>query len=416
MLAILLQLTGCGGGNSDSASSTDGNVFSDLVIGEGFFVDSVVEGLAFRPGFSEDSAQLTGVTDSNGRFTYAFGAPLVFSVGDIVLGEVVIYDSLEAARITPVDMVNNATGVLEPAVQNIARFLQTIDYDGDPKNGIKIIEAVSDAARGVELDFDQPLTDFADDTRLVNLLAEIDKHTLSNSSELVPELAARTHLDESLNVKFTDDTFIGKFFVDYHTEMDFGVLVVSPDFQFSTLRTGHFSDGFFSSISGLVRMEPDEWFPWEINDRKVVNSFGAPFSSISLLAIFDNQYLVRFNGRRSFSLGSATLSKAIPIAEDEAVGIYSIEGQYRFCKATVTFNADNTGNLVCENEDSKPFIWEIDDFGGLSLSFSSAGVAEKDHILTLISGDLQSGEFLLELGYDLDAEENLVDILLFARK
>lgn len=100
----------------------------DLYASGGFFVDSPVEGLRYASG------NLSGWTDEQGAFEYAPDRPVTFAIGSTVLGEV------PAARwTTPIDLV--AGGHLDdPAVLNIAWFLQSIDRDGQPRDHIEISE------------------------------------------------------------------------------------------------------------------------------------------------------------------------------------------------------------------------------------------------------------------------------------
>jgi DNA-binding beta-propeller fold protein YncE len=93
----------------------------------GVFVDAPVEGIAYRMSTGE-----SGQTDSSGRFYYREGATATFSVDGVTLPPVAA-----KAEVTPLDMVG-ATTPDDPRAVALARFLQTLDADGNPDNGIRV--------------------------------------------------------------------------------------------------------------------------------------------------------------------------------------------------------------------------------------------------------------------------------------
>ena len=114
-------------GTGDGGTGDDG---TGLVVKTGYFVDSAVAGVDFVSGGQ------TGTTDSAGTFTYEEGKTLSLSVGGVNLGT-----TNPDENITPVDLVSGGTSESD-AVVNLTRFLQTLDDDGDPTNGISIGETV----------------------------------------------------------------------------------------------------------------------------------------------------------------------------------------------------------------------------------------------------------------------------------
>lgn len=139
-LSAVAALSGCGG-------STD-NSFEPLQAREpapetGVFIDSPVSNLAYRT----DTRQ--GFTNDDGEFDYILGETVIFSVAGIDL------PSAEAAAIvSPQDLVG--VGELEVdnlAVANIARLLQSLDTDGDPRNGIEIAAEVYNSDVKLLIDF-----------------------------------------------------------------------------------------------------------------------------------------------------------------------------------------------------------------------------------------------------------------------
>lgn len=115
---LLLAMYGCSSSSDSSTTTTP----SPTAV-SGLFLDAEVEGLTF----TTDSG-LTGQTDEYGTYKYLPGEQVSFSVGGVDLGTV---DG--APKCTPFDFATAST--------NIARFLQSLDADGDPTNGIDIVAA-----------------------------------------------------------------------------------------------------------------------------------------------------------------------------------------------------------------------------------------------------------------------------------
>ncbi len=167
LLLSLILVMGCGGGGSSGGSSSSstpdtettdtgtgdggtgdtgtgdtgtggggtGGGVSSLVIKTGYFVDSAVAGVDFVSGGQ------SGTTDAAGTFTYEEGKLLALSVGGVSLGT-----TMPDENVTPIDLVSGGT-IESDAVVNLSRFIQTLDDDGDPTNGINISEEVKAALK-----------------------------------------------------------------------------------------------------------------------------------------------------------------------------------------------------------------------------------------------------------------------------
>ena len=178
LIFTLFMLSACGGGSSGSSEDNRSS---------GVFVDSNVAGLAYT------TATLSGITSANGVFRYAAGETVTFSIGGIIIGS-----AEGTSTITPMDLVPSATSVSDEQVLNIARFLQTLDDNGDPNDGITISAAVSAAAINYSVDFSLSLDDFASDGDLLTILSELTTLTNAGPRNLVTASAARAHLQDSL--------------------------------------------------------------------------------------------------------------------------------------------------------------------------------------------------------------------------
>jgi len=179
-ISSVLLVTGCGGsGKDDSDSSVDG-------ILTGVFLDSAVSGIAFS------TESQSGVTNTEGEFTYLEGESVTFAVGEMALPTVTA-----APIVTPVDMGDN--GELDSqSVINIARLLQSLDEDGNPDNGISIPESAGEMAAPV--DFSLNGDAFANNDSVINLVA----NSGSSNTSLISAIDASAHLEETQLLPITE--------------------------------------------------------------------------------------------------------------------------------------------------------------------------------------------------------------------
>lgn len=191
--STLLALTACGSGGS-SSNSTPAKPPA-IQTAQGVFLDSAVEGLGYRSG------TLTGFTDNTGAFQYEVGETVTFSIGDIVIGT-----ATGADTIMPLELVASATDATDPMVINIARFLQTLDDDGDPDNGITILVSVRDLAADLTINFDQSIEAFTDDGEVQTAITTLTTVTNAGARMLVTAAAAQAHLNNTLQLLSGDDS------------------------------------------------------------------------------------------------------------------------------------------------------------------------------------------------------------------
>ena len=178
ILTLLLTTQGCSSGGSSSTALT------------GVFLDSPVSGLEYET----DTFQ--GVTGSGGAFSYNRGETIRFFVGDTTLCE-----TPAASIVTPIDCVEGATDETHPMVTNMLVFLQSIDFDNDPENGIDITELMQQKARGMRLDFDRDPAAFMEDYDFRNYLERLNSQEMSPNFEdrIPPSIEqARQHMQETM--------------------------------------------------------------------------------------------------------------------------------------------------------------------------------------------------------------------------
>lgn len=144
VIITAMMLFGCGDDGSDGRDGTDGQdgvCIDSPRLKSGQFLDSAVRGLSYVSG------NLSGLTDQDGVYNYEEGGTITFRIGDIAI---VTSDVPVKATMTPLDMVPDAQTYKDTTVTNILRFLQTIDNDLNPDNGIFILEGMG---KNEELDF-----------------------------------------------------------------------------------------------------------------------------------------------------------------------------------------------------------------------------------------------------------------------
>lgn len=154
------------GTSSETAPVMPGGSGSDAqVLQQGAFADNPVSGLKYT------SQVASGITDADGRFSYAASESITFSVGELVLGS-----TTAKAKVTPVDLFAQATGIADQRATNVLVLLQTLDQDGDLNNGTQISEQVATVVSKYSgrLGFDQAPTTFASDANVAALLGELN--------------------------------------------------------------------------------------------------------------------------------------------------------------------------------------------------------------------------------------------------
>ena len=197
IVSSFLFLAACSGG---SGSNNDDSVLT------GQFVDSAVSGIRY------ETDTRSGITDSEGRFTYLAGERVRFYIGELMLGE-----AQSAATVSVFDLVEGINpvvgGALEKAIWNwrrgpgfstvinIAILLQTLDDDGNPDNGIAISSEVAALFNPGSIDFNQHWQEFPLDRGFRKVLHEAKASALLDAGRQIRKpWAAMAHLYASLGI------------------------------------------------------------------------------------------------------------------------------------------------------------------------------------------------------------------------
>jgi YD repeat-containing protein len=203
-MSFLLVSCGPGGSPPPGGNSGTGGTPSSRAL-RGALIDSPVAGVSF------ETATLAGVTDSEGSFLYEPGETVVFSLGDTVIGEVA-----GQPEVTPFDLVPGSTAItgtqrLVEALQdasspfarvlNLTVFLQSLDVDDDPSNGIEVPSSLATLFAGVSIDFSLPPRIFSQAFALREVLARANAQSVFAEPRAVVDAArAMQHLYETLGV------------------------------------------------------------------------------------------------------------------------------------------------------------------------------------------------------------------------
>ena len=183
ILTLLITTISCSSGGGSDNSITNAPL-------TGVFLDSPVAGL----GYETDTLQ--GVTGPGGVFSYHRGESIRFFIGDIELGEI------EAMPIiTPVDCVEGAIDETHPMVTNMLIFLQAIDFDNNPENGIDLTELMHQEAIGMHLDFSGDPDKFRENYDFRYFLDLLNTRGILHDYEdrIPPEIEqARLHMQETM--------------------------------------------------------------------------------------------------------------------------------------------------------------------------------------------------------------------------
>jgi hypothetical protein len=185
---LLLSLVSCGG-SGDGDTVNNGTTTSDIYHG-GKFYDGLVTGLQY------DSGRGLEVVGAEGWYYFRQNKPITFYVGDIQIGQTTGREIITPFALVGVNDIANAT------VLNIARFLQSLDDDGNLTNGIAISQAVRAAAAGKTINFEQTTEQFNNDLNVISVVADLTNARATGQQTLISDSAAGNHLTDTMESLF----------------------------------------------------------------------------------------------------------------------------------------------------------------------------------------------------------------------
>ena len=199
---VLFFVVGCGGGGGNETSG-DRQPEAQTKVGQ--FKDANVAGLSYVSGGQ------SGVTDSEGRFTYEVGESVKFSVGSVTLGE-----TEGKSVVTPVDLVKQGSSSSK-LVLNMTRFLTSLDQDADLSNGITISQDIQTRAQNWELEFNSDKFD----QELESIRSDLEEE-YESFSDFSDETTSRAHLEATIRCSYSGG-YTGKY--RGSDQGNFGILV-----------------------------------------------------------------------------------------------------------------------------------------------------------------------------------------------
>lgn len=269
ILPLLFAIYGC----SSSDSSTPAGGGGTPLATSGLFQDVEVKGMGYL------TASLSGQTDQYGAYAYAPGEDITFSIGGVTLGTVA-----GAPGITPLDFGAAST--------NIARFIQSLDADNDPTNGIDLT-AAGIALAGTMIGSDA----FQVDTATFEANTEIDDALTTAGKTLIDEAIALANLAAGTDSTFDAAELADKVFVLIdHVNNAVGLLAFEPSSVFSILSTdtttvgedGIGGDDIWSvDLSGVLTLEDIAG-----GSTTVINRIGSSTEAISVTVSEDGAPLL----------------------------------------------------------------------------------------------------------------------------
>ncbi|MCH4824440.1 hypothetical protein ML462_14805 [Gramella lutea] len=326
----------------------------------GVFLDSAVEGLYY-----ETSTQ-SGFTNNLGEFVYQEGEIITFFLGDFELGRAKADLVLSPISIAQTPKAN----IYTPEVQYMAALLQTLDIDGNAKNGIKLEPRVLEA-------LDEDLIRGRENARvnILEVVKRVREKTGIDLTEKFPEQAA-SHLAETLGENYqlyasllpvlesTVNPFEPISSVSWdHQVNDEGLLFNSIRYENNPYR--------ISAVYDYTEYREDG-YPLKMEITKY--NLGEPAFTISKEIIYNEER--QAIGFKNFDANGALISISTfeAINTDGYVTDIKVQDQQGEFLYRETFERNENGNVSIHNRYSSESSTEIDDLEiRYEFSFTESG-------------------------------------------
>lgn len=316
VFAVLLAI-GCGGGGDNQQQPT-----TRTAVGQ--FKDANVAGLSYASGGQ------SGITDSEGRFTYEVGEPVTFSLGGVALG-----GAEGKSVVTPIDLIERGSSSSGP-VLNIVQFLMSLDEDGDLSNGISIPEEVRRLAQGWA--FVQVFSDSSDfEQQLERTRSELrERFSAYGSAEIPGRAHAKSHLESTFRCSYS-----GAYFGTYQgtDRGNFGILIDANSGTVSGVAYSTEHDEYLT-LTGTRSVSYDQNAAFASGNTNQGTEFDGRFTSVDTV---EGQWSYRpdpsiggrFSGQRIGGKQYATY---------RATGAWRTNGG--FDHGVFTFDVDDSGRVT----------------------------------------------------------------------
>ncbi len=239
VLLFILLFSGCGGGGSTEDTTTP--IPEPIETKTAYLKDSGISGVTYTSGSQN------GTTDQEGKFEYEVGDSVAFSIGGITLGNIHSGDVQNDQIVYPSDLLGIARSEIEsnltdPNLIRILRFLQSLDNDNDPSNGITIDIDTITALQGFTLDLS---SDTTTDEEMESILNSLGR-TLITTTQARNHFQATLISDNIINIAPTP-TF--ESFSVYENSSFNGTLTATDPNSDETLSYTKVSDGSFGTLT-----------------------------------------------------------------------------------------------------------------------------------------------------------------------
>jgi len=160
-LIATIAISGCGGGGSSNS-------------GVAYYHDSAVEGVEYICGSK------SGVTNKDGGFIYESGKNCQMKLANLTLRDI------------PPTQLSNEAIIIEDNPK-VAAFLQSLDIDGDPDNGITINKEEVEALKSIIKE--ERISTIPTGTELEVVVAELHNRAPHYNGHAVDEHSAMEHVN-----------------------------------------------------------------------------------------------------------------------------------------------------------------------------------------------------------------------------
>ncbi len=394
-----------------TACNDDGDSGSSSV--SGVLLDAAIEGVAYTASPSGQS----GTTDSAGRFNCQTGDSVTFKIGGIELGKANC-----ATTVTPLELASVAawTGT-DDKVNNRLLFVQSLDEDDDPSNGIKVTSAVVSSLANKTLDFAKAASSFNTDLAAV-LPALADKFgnlyssrtpndTRRNVAKEQFESTLATALGQSNTTKVTQTSVGGEVAVTKYVLSADASLYIPYDGTNANAKKD-FPAGFFPAVgSGLAYKgkaadgslefygitdrgpngdSPNAPIPGNTSKASVTKMFPAPSftPSIGLISIGKDGALIKSLLPLKSDASTKINGRPLPAGTTGSSGEVPLTDALVFDAAKANFDAngldpesliyDAANKVFWTSDEYGPFVVKIDAASGVILKKYKPGTGATD--------------------------------------
>lgn len=358
-------------------------------------VDAPVEGVSFTLAPSGTK----GKTAADGLFMCASGDTVSFTVGGVALG------SAKCGETIAIGDLSGTTTLTDDKLANRLVFLQALDEDDDPTNGIKITAAVHDAFAGKTLDFAAAAADF---DKAFAALLPAGQNDVYGQAYAARAMSANRRAAAVEHYESTLATLLGKSETSTATQTTAGGAVAITKFQIKAADNQFvpyegsnadakkdFPKGFYPAVgSGLVfkgKNTAGELEFWGITDRgpngdspsaprpdngAVVTTkmFPAPSfaPSIGVITLGKNGAVISALNPLKNPNGSAVSGRPLPFGSIGSSAEVPLSDTLKYDATKGAFDANGLDSETLVYDQANKAFWTSDEYGPFIVKIDAA--------------------------------------------